>query len=129
MKQTLICGSISSLIGNLGKLSYILLKLKTTVHEDKRSESRDPQQEYIEMPITKEVSINNSVTVSIKKSYESETYKNVLYFETDLPGDIVLHWGVCKDDSRRWEVPPAPHPPDTVAFKDKALRTKLQVQI
>ena len=81
------------------------------------------------MPITKEVSINNSVTVSIKKSYESETYKNVLYFETDLPGDIVLHWGVCKDDSRRWEVPPAPHPPDTVAFKDKALRTKLQVQI
>lgn len=110
--------------------------LKSREGQDDSSESRDPKQEnnqlegfYVEMPITKEVPINNSISVSIKKCFELEMVKNLLYFETDLSGDIVLHWGVCRDDSRRWEVPPSPHPPETVAFKDKALRTRLQVQI
>ncbi|RZB51779.1 Alpha-amylase 3, chloroplastic [Glycine soja] len=46
--------------------------------------------------------------------------------ETDIPGDILLHWGVCRDNLKWWEIPPAPHPPETLAFKDRALRTKLQ---
>ncbi|KAH1154274.1 hypothetical protein GLYMA_18G125300v4 [Glycine max] len=46
----------------------------------------------------------------------------------DIPGDILLHWGVCRDNLKWWEIPPAPHPPETIAFKDRALRTKLQNQ-
>ncbi|XP_028792557.1 alpha-amylase 3, chloroplastic isoform X2 [Neltuma alba] len=98
---------------------------------ENRSQSRVPEQEnhqlegfYVELPVTKEVSVNNSMSVSVRKC--SETAKNILYLETDLPGDIVLHWGVCRDDARRWEVPPAPHPPETEVFKDRALRTKFQ---
>jgi len=58
----------------------------------------------------------------------SETANNILYLETDIPGDILLHWGVCRDNLKWWEIPPAPHPPETIAFKDRALRTKLQVE-
>ncbi|XP_057762914.1 alpha-amylase 3, chloroplastic-like [Arachis stenosperma] len=121
--------------GGLTKISNILLKSITTVHndQDKSSELINPKQENgqledfcIEVPITKEIDFNNSVTVSVKKCYQSETLKNVLYLETDLPGDIVLHWGLCRGNSRRWEVPPGPHPPGTVPYKDKALRSQLQ---
>ena len=120
----------------MGQISNILLKPEATHNnvQDNSRETSDPKQEnsqlegfYVELPITKEVIVNNSISVSIKKC--SETAKNLLYLETDIPGDILLHWGVCRDDLRRWEVPPAPHPPETVAFKDRALRTKLQVEI
>lgn len=101
--------------------------------QDNISKSRDPEQEnsqledfYVEQPITKEVSVNHSVSVSVRKC--SETAQAHLYLETDLPGDIVLHWGVCRNESRLWEVPPTPHPPETVVFKDRALRTPLQVR-
>ncbi|KAI4328387.1 hypothetical protein L6164_020744 [Bauhinia variegata] len=123
----------SILPGPLGGLSNILLKLEATDNEgqDNSMLSKDFKQEnsqlegfYVELPITKEVSVNNSVSVSIQKC--PETAKNLLYLEMDLCGDIVLHWGVCRDDSRRWEIPPAPHPPETVAFKKRALRTRLQ---
>ncbi|XP_061338783.1 alpha-amylase 3, chloroplastic-like isoform X2 [Gastrolobium bilobum] len=117
--------------GNLWQISNMLLKSKAG--QDDSSESRGPKQKnsqlegfYAEMPITKKVSINNSINVSVKKCFESEAVKNLLYFETDLPGDVILHWGVCRDNSRKWEVPPAPHPPETGAFKDRALRTQLQ---
>ncbi|XP_061342404.1 alpha-amylase 3, chloroplastic-like isoform X2 [Gastrolobium bilobum] len=117
----------------LGRISNILLKSEGTDDkvQDNNSESRGPKQEnsqlegfYVELPITKEVTVNNSISVSIRKC--SETAKNLLYLETDITGDILLHWGVCRDDLRMWEVPPAPHPPKTVAFKDRALRTQLQ---
>ncbi|KAK7307134.1 hypothetical protein VNO77_39937 [Canavalia gladiata] len=117
--------------GNLGQISRMFRKSK--VGQDDGIESRDPKEEnnqvegfYEEVPITKEVLINNSISVTIKKCFESEAVKDLLYFETDLPGDVVLHWGVCRDDSRRWEVPPPPYAPGTVAFKDRALRTQLQ---
>lgn len=119
----------------MGQISHILPKSEETTDDkiqDNSSLSVDPKQEnsqvegfYVELPITREVTVNNSISVSIRKCPES--VKNLLYLETDIPGDIVLHWGVCRDDSRRWEVPPAPHPPETVAFKDRALRTQLQV--
>ncbi|XP_057448311.1 alpha-amylase 3, chloroplastic-like isoform X2 [Lotus japonicus] len=116
---------------NLGQMPKMFLKSKSG--QDGSSKTRDPKQEntqpegfYVEIPITKEVSINNFIRVSIKKCFESEAVKNLLCLETDLPGDIVLHWGVCRDDSRKWEVPPAPYPPETITFKDKALRTRLQ---
>ncbi|RVW70076.1 Alpha-amylase 3, chloroplastic [Vitis vinifera] len=79
---------------------------------------------YEEHSIVKEVPVDNSVNVSVKKC--PETARNLLYLETDLIGDVVVHWGVCRDDSKTWEIPAAPHPPETKLFKKKALRTLLQ---
>ncbi|WVZ21953.1 hypothetical protein V8G54_000497 [Vigna mungo] len=119
--------------GAFGQISNILLKSDATHDkvEDGNTGSRTTQVEnsqlegfYVELPITKEIIVNNSINVSIRKC--PETAKNNLYLETDIPGDILLHWGVCRDDLRWWEIPPAPHPPETIAFKDRALRTKLQ---
>lgn len=97
------------------------------------NESREAEQKsrslegfYEEQPIAKQVAFDNSVTVSVRKC--PETAKNLLYVETDLPGDVFIHWGVCRDDAKTWEIPDAPHPPETVSFRDKALQTRLQVQ-
>ncbi|KAM0987281.1 hypothetical protein ACFX13_011636 [Malus domestica] len=119
--------------GTLGKLSNVFVKAETSNSKDQESssESRDPQQKtmrlegfYEELPIAKEIAVNHSATVSVRKC--PETSKNLLYLETDLPDHAVVHWGVCRDDAKRWEIPAAPHPPETVVFKDKALRTRLQ---
>jgi len=55
-----------------------------------------------------------------------ETAKNLLYIETDLPRDVIIHWGVCKDDGKNWEIPAEPYPAETTVFKNKALRTSLK---
>ncbi|BFG16618.1 hypothetical protein CerSpe_028920 [Prunus speciosa] len=119
--------------GALGKLSNVFVKAESSHSKDQGSsnESRDPQQKtrrveefYEELPIAKEIAVNNSVTVSVRKC--PETAKNLLCLETDLPDHVLVHWGVCRDDTKRWEIPAAPHPPETVVFKDKALRTRLQ---
>ncbi|XP_028804602.1 alpha-amylase 3, chloroplastic-like [Neltuma alba] len=117
--------------GALGQLSNILLGTDTNKGQENSGESRDSKEEngqldgfYIELPIAKKIWVNKSVSVSIRNC--SEMAKNLIYLETDIPGEIVLHWGVCRDEKRKWEVPPAPHPPETVAFKDRALRTPLQ---
>lgn len=80
-----------------------------------------------EHPIVKETGVDNFVSVSIKRS--PETAKTLLYIDTDLPGDVVVHWGVCKDETKRWEIPAEPYPSGTILFKNKALRTQLQVCI
>ncbi|KAL2349294.1 hypothetical protein Fmac_003294 [Flemingia macrophylla] len=117
--------------GNLGQISEMFLKSRAD--KDVTSESRVSKQEknqpegfYEEVSITKKVLVNNSISVSTKKCFESGGVKDLIHFETDLPGEVVLHWGVCRDDSRKWEVPPPPHPPGTVLFKDRALRTQLR---
>lgn len=125
----------SSLTGDIGQqISNALLKSEATDDkvQDNNSESESPKLESsqvegfsVELPLTKEVTVNNSISVSIRKC--SETGKNLLDLETDIQGDTFLHWGVCRDDLRKWEAPPAPHPPETVAFKDTALRTRLKV--
>jgi alpha-amylase len=122
-------------LGALGPLSKMLRKAEAS-HTDgagSSTESRDLKQESRslegfseEQPIAKQVAIDNSVTVCVRKC--PETAKNSVYVETDIPGDVVIHWGVCRDDTKKWEIPAAPHPPDTITFKDKALRTRLQVQ-
>ncbi|KAJ7953759.1 Alpha-amylase [Quillaja saponaria] len=112
--------------GALGQLSPTDYKGQDneSVSGEHKQEIRPLEGFYEELPITKEVSVNNSVSVSVKKCLE--TGKNLLYLETDLPGDVVVHWGVSRDDERKWEIPPSPHPPETMLFKDKALRTRLQ---
>ncbi|XP_022998113.1 alpha-amylase 3, chloroplastic-like [Cucurbita maxima] len=79
---------------------------------------------YEELPIVKEVAVDNLVCVSVSK--RPETTKYLLYLETDLPGDVIVQWGACRDETRKWEIPAAPHPPETTVFKNKALRTLLQ---
>lgn len=120
--------------GSLGQLSNMLLKAEGSHPkvQDSSSVSGDDGQQikcitgfYEEHSIVKEVKVDNSVKVSVKKC--PETAKNLLYLETDLNGDVVVHWGVCRDDNKTWEIPAAPHPPETKPFKKKALRTLLQV--
>ncbi|KAK2408324.1 alpha-glucan water dikinase, chloroplastic [Trifolium repens] len=119
--------------GDIGQISNVILKPESTVDkvQDNNSESENPEKENsqvegfnVELSLTKEVTVNNSISVSIRKC--SETAKYLLDLETDIPGDIFLHWGVCRDDLKIWEAPPAPHPPQTVSFKKTALRTQLK---
>ncbi|KAL7181660.1 hypothetical protein ACSBR1_040536 [Camellia fascicularis] len=118
--------------GALGQLSGVLLKSEGAHPKgEDRSESRYPNQKnkslegfYEEHSIVREVLISNSVTVSVRKC--PEMAKNLLYMETDLPGDVVVHWGVCKDDGKKWEIPAEPYPAETIVFKNKALRTLLK---
>lgn len=128
--------SLLLFLGALGQLSNILLKTEashSSQYGDRISEGGEPEKDikrlegfYEEQSITKEVVFSNSVTVSVRKC--PDTDKNLIYLETDLPEDVVVHWGVCRDDTRKWEVPAAPYPPETVEFKNKALRTSLQVR-
>ncbi|GAB4839955.1 Alpha-amylase A type-3 [Ancistrocladus abbreviatus] len=118
--------------GALGQLSNIFLKTEapqpTSEDGDKVSakmESNKPLEGfYEEQSIVKEVIVENLVSVSVRKC--QETAKTLVYLETDLPGDVVLHWGVCRNNSQTWEIPEGPYPPDTEVFKNKALCTRLQ---
>ncbi|XP_022726067.1 LOW QUALITY PROTEIN: alpha-amylase 3, chloroplastic-like [Durio zibethinus] len=119
--------------GALGQFSNMLLKAEAShansqnssgESKDSKNENRQLEGFYEEQPIVKEVSIGNLVGVAVRKSPDST--KNVLYLETDIPGDVVVHWGVCRDDAKTWEIPASPYPPETAVFKNKALRTLLQ---
>ncbi|CDP00291.1 unnamed protein product [Coffea canephora] len=119
--------------GAFGQLSNMLLKSEGAENKmDFTScESKAPPQQnsrlegfYEEHPIVRETLVDNSVTVSVTQC--PETAKNLLYIETDLPGDVIVHWGVCKDKGRKWELPEQPYPSETKVFKNKALRTLLQ---
>ncbi|CAK7326976.1 unnamed protein product [Dovyalis caffra] len=115
-------------------LSNMFLKAEASASKgnDSSSRSKDPkeisQQEgfYEEEPIAKCVVVEKIVTVSVSKC--PKTAKNLLYLETDLPGEVVVHWGVCRDDAKNWEIPAAPHPPETTVFMNKALQTRLQAK-
>ncbi|KAL9272254.1 Alpha-amylase 3, chloroplastic-like protein [Drosera capensis] len=119
--------------GALEHLSSIFIKPETpeTSSEESSKESAETVQPdkplegfYEEQSIVKEVLLDNSVNVTIKKCPESA--KKLVYLDSDLPGDVVIHWGVCRDNTRKWEIPADPYPPDTQIFKNKALRTQLQ---
>lgn len=121
-------------LGALGKLSNILLKPDepgVEVQEKSKSsfditkERKGLEEFYEEMPISKHVADDNSVSVTARKC--SETSKNIVTIETDLPGDVTVHWGVCKNGTKKWEIPAEPYPEETSLFKNKALRTRLQV--
>nr|XP_009412382.1 PREDICTED: alpha-amylase 3, chloroplastic [Musa acuminata subsp. malaccensis] len=119
--------------GGFDQISSLLLKA-----EESTSKKEDPDDEdgnvvkqnrciapiYKEFPILKEEFVPNHMTVSVRSS--DKTDKNIVQFDTDLPGDVVIHWGVCKDDGRKWVIPSTPHPPATKIFRHKALQTLLQ---
>ncbi|KAI4384241.1 hypothetical protein MLD38_002421 [Melastoma candidum] len=118
--------------GALGQLSNILLKTEATQEKPESSSCLSSESEevrciegfYEEILLVKEVPIQNSVNVSVRNSPDDT--KTLVSLETDLPGDVIVHWGVCRDDSKTWEIPSAPQPAETIAFKNKALRTLLQ---
>ncbi|PSR88362.1 Alpha-amylase [Actinidia chinensis var. chinensis] len=118
--------------GPFEQLSSLLLKSEEAhPNGEDSSESRDPSKKtkrlegfYEEHSIVREVLINNLVSVSARKC--PKTAKYLLHIETDIPGDVVIHWGVCKDDGEKWEIPAEPYPAETIAFKNKALRTLLK---
>ncbi|GMN20648.1 hypothetical protein TIFTF001_043135, partial [Ficus carica] len=120
--------------GALGHLSNMFLKENAldSKNQETSTKSRVPQREnrlegfYEELPIAKEVAVCNWVSVSVRKC--PDTAKSLLYMETDLSGNVVVHWGVCRDDAKNWEVPVSPYPPNTVIFKGKALRTLLEAK-
>ncbi|KAG9451824.1 hypothetical protein H6P81_004728 [Aristolochia fimbriata] len=119
--------------GTLGQISNLLLnpegvRLKTVDNSD---EAKSPQRNqhlegfYEELSILKEEPVTNSLTVSILSSVDAQ--KNIVCFDTDLPGEIVVHWGVNRlGDKKNWEIPDGPHPPGTKSFRKKALQTVLQ---
>ncbi|CAH2066446.1 unnamed protein product [Thlaspi arvense] len=119
--------------GALGQLSNLVVKPdepgadvqeKSESSSDLTKERKGLEEFYEEMPISKHVSGDNSVSVTARKC--PETSKNIVSIETDLPGDVTVHWGVCKNGSKKWEIPAEPYPEETTLFKKKALRTRLQ---
>ncbi|KAI3502457.1 hypothetical protein L1887_30536 [Cichorium endivia] len=109
--------------GTSGQLSGMVLKSENSISEGE-NESGNLKEFYEEHSIVKETLIENSMNVCIKRS--SESSNNEVHMETDIPGDVIVHWGVCKDDNKKWEIPSGPFPDNTSVFKNKALRTQLQ---
>ncbi|KAM7269841.1 hypothetical protein ACFE04_025338 [Oxalis oulophora] len=118
----------SSWRGPLAHLLDMLLKPESkdnnNTSEGRNQEKTHHERFYEELIVSKEVTFENSVSVSVKKCLEKA--KILLLLETDLPGDVVIHWGVCRDNTKRWEIPDAPYPPETTTFKSKALQTFLR---
>lgn len=111
--------------GALEQISSLLMKPEGPRTKEGLLPNTQLTRFYEEYPIAKEELVQNSITVTVKKS--SETDKNLVQIDTDIPGDVVVHWGVCRDSKKHWEVPSIPHPPSTKIFRKKALRTLLQV--
>ncbi|XP_077245278.1 alpha-amylase-like 3 [Tasmannia lanceolata] len=118
--------------GILGQISTTLLGTEGSrlKEGDNTSGSKRAKQNqriegfYEEYSILKEEHVQTFVSVSVSDSQEKD--KNLVHFDTDLRGDVTVHWGVCRDNDKRWEIPAAPHPPETSIFRKKALQTLLQ---
>ncbi|XP_024990127.1 alpha-amylase 3, chloroplastic-like [Cynara cardunculus var. scolymus] len=118
--------------GTLGQLSNMLLKSNGASEDGNRDSNskesaqkkRDLRSFYEEHDIVKQTLVDNSISVCIKRCPEAAN--NLLHIETDIPGDVVVHWGVCKDASKKWEIPTGSYPAKTSAYKTKALQTQLQ---
>ena len=119
--------------GLSGQFSSTVFQSKDTQSEDenKNGNLKESVQQKIslesfceEHSIVKETSVTNSMSVYMKKSLEASNH--LVHIETDIPGDVIVHWGVCKDESKKWEIPSEPFPVNTSIFKNKALRTLLQ---
>ncbi|WOL02990.1 alpha-amylase 3, chloroplastic [Canna indica] len=119
--------------GALNQISSLLPKAEgsSSKQKDSAGEVRDTmiQNRHIsqfseEISISKQLLVTNSMTVSVRKS--DDTDKKIIQFDTDLPGDVIVHWGVCTNDGRKWVIPSTPHPPTTKIFRQKVLQTLLQ---
>ncbi|XP_078428888.1 alpha-amylase-like 3 [Wolffia australiana] len=117
--------------GSFSQISNLLLKTDgsaTKVDENEKNDAKKKVnllEEYSEeFPIVQEETVQNRLTVCVKKSDKED--RNIVHFDTDIPGHVVVHWGVCRDENRNWEIPSPPHPVGTRVFRGKALQTLLQ---
>jgi alpha-amylase len=76
--------------------------------------------------IVKEEPVQNSMSVTVRKT-EKKSDKNIVELDTDIPGHVVLHWGVYMDETENWHVPPPPYPMATKRLRKNALQTLLEV--
>ncbi|KAL0447072.1 UNVERIFIED_CONTAM: Alpha-amylase 3, chloroplastic [Sesamum latifolium] len=89
--------------GALGQLSSILLKPEAAESkgediEELSLQKRPLQSFYEEHSVVKEIVACNTVSVSVRHCQEKA--KNILCLETDLPGDVVVHW--VSAEMKRW---------------------------
>ncbi|XP_024995287.1 alpha-amylase 3, chloroplastic [Cynara cardunculus var. scolymus] len=118
--------------GSSGQLSSMLIQSdgegenKSDDSKESIQQKRSLQSFNEEHYIIKETLLENSMNVYMKRC--SEASSNLLRIETDIPGDVIVHWGVCKDESKKWEIPVGPYPANTSVFKNKALRTQLPIK-
>eukprot|EP01018_Ginkgo_biloba_P011704 Gb_02250 [translate_table: standard] len=120
--------------GILDRMSGMFLKPKQSAPQDLdiRNDNGDSSCSnecdgvaYEEYKLSKETVVENFVTVSVRKSKEKRL--NLVSFDTDLPGDVVLHWGVCRNDSKKWEIlMQSQYPSNTTVYRRRALQTPLQ---
>lgn len=109
-----------------GQFSSMMIQSEDTLSEDenKNGNSKESAKSFFEEhPIVKETVVENSMNVYIKRC--SKTSKYLVNIETDIPDDVIVHWGISKDESKKWEIPSEPYPANTYLFKNKALRTQL----
>lgn len=125
--------SFNNWSGPFNQISKFLLKSDASHSKDHESSSdlldsshgcRHISDFYEEYSAIKEEFVLNSVTVTVRSSIEEN--KTLVYFDTDLLGDVIIHWGVCRNEMKNWEIPPPPFPPSTKIFRQKALQTLLQ---
>ena len=90
-----------------------------------RREVRLVEQYNEVLPIVREDTFQNYLTVSVRRNNELD--RNVVHFDTDIPGQVIVHWGVCRDENKNWEIPTPPYPIGSRVFRGKALQTLLQV--
>ncbi|XP_071696099.1 alpha-amylase 3, chloroplastic [Rutidosis leptorrhynchoides] len=111
-----------------GQFSSVLIQSKDINSEDENKNGNfkeSVKSSYEEHPIIKETRVENIMNVYLKKCSDTSNY--LLHLETDIPDDVTVHWGVCKDnESKKWELPSEPYPANTSVFKNNALRTQLQ---
>ncbi|KAI3714255.1 hypothetical protein L1987_72852 [Smallanthus sonchifolius] len=110
-----------------GRFSSMMIQSKDAHSEDenKNGNGKEPLKSfYEEHPIVQETVVGNSMNVYIKRCSKTSNY--LVNIQTDIPDDVIVHWGISKDDSKKWEIPSGPYPANTYLFKNKALRTQLQ---
>lgn len=120
--------------GILDQVSGLFLKSKISSPEamENRSDIADSNHSNQgndgvckEYKLVKETIVENFLKVSMQKNKEKKM--SLVSFDTDLPGDVVLHWGVCKDNAKRWEIfVNGQYPSNTNVFRSRALQTTLK---
>ncbi|RLM92586.1 alpha-amylase 3, chloroplastic [Panicum miliaceum] len=113
-------------LGQLKKHEGSNAQPQETIHGGKGLSGKHISGFYQEFQIIKSEYTHNFVTVTVKR--DNETQKRRVEFDTDIPGEVIIHWGVCRDNNMTWEIPPEPHPPTTRIFRQKALQTLLQAK-
>ncbi len=82
----------------------------------------DPIDKIMEASYIQEYAIGNEGRLAIGIENGEETAGIVM--TTDITGDLLLHWGICKKSSREWLPPPeSMFPHGTALFQDKAAQS------